>query len=248
MQCSAWGTKAQKKPTWRKDAGTLGSQGHWGAGESRWWPTWTLPGLQGRPRRARQLPAACGPSQFVLCEAVCWGSAAVPSGRMGFPGSSQMVKRPPAMLETWVWSLGQEDPLEKGMATHCSVLAWEIPWTEKPGGLQSMGLWRVGHDWALGGWFPLQSSQRPWWYSLLSSTPSPFLVWREAPPERKKKKEKNKPLAALVKPSHVVAALGHLGLGHLGRDNPVRLAPQPLGPRLHSWWCLSHLKPMLHKP
>ena len=49
MQCSAWGTKAQKKLTWRKDAGTLGSQGHWGAGESCCWPTWTLPGLQGRP-------------------------------------------------------------------------------------------------------------------------------------------------------------------------------------------------------
>ena len=64
----------------------------------------------------------------------------MPSGRMGFPGSSQMVKRPPAMLETWVRSLGQEDPLEKGMATLCSVLAWEIPWTKKPGGLQSMGL------------------------------------------------------------------------------------------------------------
>ena len=49
MQCSAWGTKAQKKLTWRKDAGTLGSQGHWGAGESCCWPTWTLPRLQGRP-------------------------------------------------------------------------------------------------------------------------------------------------------------------------------------------------------
>ena len=44
------------------------------------------------------------------------------------------------MQETWVPSLGQEDPLEKGMATHSSILAWEIPWTEEPGGLQSMGL------------------------------------------------------------------------------------------------------------
>ena len=50
--------------------------------------------------------------------------------------------------ETWVWSLGQEDPLEKWMATHSSILAWEIPWTEGPGGLQSMGLQRVRHDWA----------------------------------------------------------------------------------------------------
>ena len=50
-----------------------------------------------------------------------------------------MVKNPPVMLETWVWSLGQEDPLEKRMGTHFSVLAWRIPWTEEPGGLQSIG-------------------------------------------------------------------------------------------------------------
>ena len=47
---------------------------------------------------------------------------------------------------SWVHSLGQEDPLEKGMATLSSILAWEIPWTEEPGGLQSMGWQRVGHD------------------------------------------------------------------------------------------------------
>ena len=57
-----------------------------------------------------------------------------------------MVKRLPAMLETQVRSLGQEEPLEKEMATHFSTLAWEIPWTEEPGRLQSMGLQRVGHD------------------------------------------------------------------------------------------------------
>ena len=50
------------------------------------------------------------------------------------------------MLETPVQSLGQEDPLEKGMATHSSILAWRIAWTEEPGGLQSMGSQRVGHD------------------------------------------------------------------------------------------------------
>ena len=50
-----------------------------------------------------------------------------------------MVKNPPAIQETWVQLLGQEDPLEKGVATHSSILAWEIPWTEEPGGLQSMG-------------------------------------------------------------------------------------------------------------
>ena len=60
---------------------------------------------------------------------------------------AQTVKNLPAMQETGVWSLGQEDPLEKEMATHSSVLAWRISWTEKPGRLQSMGSQRVRHDW-----------------------------------------------------------------------------------------------------
>ena len=59
---------------------------------------------------------------------------------------AQMVKRLPAVRETRVRSLDWEDPLEKEMATHSSTLAWRIPWTEEPGGLQSMGLQRVGHD------------------------------------------------------------------------------------------------------
>ena len=59
---------------------------------------------------------------------------------------AQMVKSLPAMRETWVRSLDQEDPLEKDMATHSSILAWEIPWTEEPGGLQSPGLQTVGCD------------------------------------------------------------------------------------------------------
>ena len=57
-----------------------------------------------------------------------------------------MVKNPPAKQETQVQSLGQGDPLEKEMSTHSSTLAWETPWTEEPGRLQSMGLQRVGHD------------------------------------------------------------------------------------------------------
>ena len=61
---------------------------------------------------------------------------------------AQRLKCLPLMRETWVGSLGQEDPLEKEMATHSSILAWRIPWTEEPGGLQSMGSQRVGHDWA----------------------------------------------------------------------------------------------------
>ena len=52
---------------------------------------------------------------------------------------TQMVKNLPAMEETWVQSLGWEDPLEKGVATHSSVLAWRVPWTEEPGGLQATG-------------------------------------------------------------------------------------------------------------
>ena len=57
-----------------------------------------------------------------------------------------MVKNPPAMLETQVQSLGREDFLEKEMATHSSILAWRIPWTENPIGLQSTGLQRIGHN------------------------------------------------------------------------------------------------------
>ena len=52
------------------------------------------------------------------------------------------------MQETWVPSLGGEEPLEKEMATHSSILAWKIPWTKEPGGLQSMGLQRIEHNWA----------------------------------------------------------------------------------------------------
>ena len=59
---------------------------------------------------------------------------------------AQTVKNLPAMRQTWIRSLGWEDPLEKGMATHSSILAWSIPWTEEPGGLQSMGLQRVRHN------------------------------------------------------------------------------------------------------
>ena len=59
---------------------------------------------------------------------------------------AQMEKRLPAMWETQVQSLGQEDPLEKEVATHSSTLAWKIPWTEEPGRLPSMGLQRIGRD------------------------------------------------------------------------------------------------------
>ena len=59
---------------------------------------------------------------------------------------TQTVKNLPTMRETWVESLGREDPLEKRMATHSSILAWRIPWTEEPGGHHSIGFQRVGHN------------------------------------------------------------------------------------------------------
>ena len=66
--------------------------------------------------------------------------------KIRLPLVAEMVKNLPAIQETWIQSLDGEDPLEKGMATHCSILAWRIPWTEKPGRLQSMGSQRVGHE------------------------------------------------------------------------------------------------------
>ena len=74
-------------------------------------------------------------------------------------GVARTVKNPPAMRENWVWSLRWEDPLEQGMGTHSSILAWRIPGTEEPGGPQSMGSQRVGPYWSnLGGtrsWFTM---------------------------------------------------------------------------------------------
>ena len=71
-------------------------------------------------------------------------TASLPS--LGAPLVAQTVNRLPAMWETWVQSLGWEDPLEKGMVTHSSILAWRIPGTGEPGGLLSMGSYRVGHN------------------------------------------------------------------------------------------------------
>ena len=94
------------------------------------------------------LPPASGNHKYDLffCEFVCFWSII---DLWGFPSGS-VVKNPPAMQEpqeTWVPSLGREDPLEEGMATHSSVLAWRIPWTEETGGLQSIASLRVEHDW-----------------------------------------------------------------------------------------------------
>ena len=81
------------------------------------------------------------PLYFCMCFWLCFLCLATSPG-------AQMVKNLPAMQETHVWSLDQEDPLEEEMATHFSILAWRIPWTEEPGGLQSMVLQTVRDDWA----------------------------------------------------------------------------------------------------
>ena len=78
------------------------------------------------------------PSTWFISFVLSWAGASL---------VAQMVKNPPAVQETQVQCLDQEDLLEKEMATHSSILAWEIPWTEKPGRLQSMRSQRVGHDW-----------------------------------------------------------------------------------------------------
>ena len=80
----------------------------------------------------------------------------------GLPWWLRELKCLPAMRDTWVWSLGWEDPLEKETATNSSILAWEIPWTEKPGGLQSMGSQRVGHDRAASLNFTLWPRENLW--------------------------------------------------------------------------------------
>ena len=82
------------------------------------------------------------------------GSGRSPGEGIGYPLLyswaslvAQLVKNPPAMWETWVRPLGWKNPLEEGMATHSSILAWRIPWTKESGELQSAGSQRVGHDW-----------------------------------------------------------------------------------------------------
>ena len=98
-----------------------------------------------------------------------------------YMGLAQRLKRLPPMWETRVRSLGREDPLEKEMAIHSSILAWRIPWTEKPSRLQSAGSQRVGHDWATSPsftfhrqisseWSPLSSDASGSWSEKLAKT------------------------------------------------------------------------------
>ena len=102
---------------------------------------------------------------------------------MMYSGASlvaQRLKRLPATWETWVRSLGLKDPMEKEMPTHSSILAWRIPWREEPGGLQTMGSQRVGHNWATSLHFTLHKIEisRVTKYSLSQFGTSPlFHVW-----------------------------------------------------------------------
>ena len=92
-----------------------------------------------------------------------------------------MINNLPAVQETWVWSLGREDPLEEEMATHCSVLAWRIPRTKQPGKLWSMGLQRVRQDWttnlSLLPWNPSMCMRSPIFVKPWTPTLTPKLNW-----------------------------------------------------------------------
>ena len=97
-----------------------------------------------------------------------------------FPSS--LVKNLPAMQETQVPSLGWEDPLEKGMATHSSILAWRSPWAEKPGGLQFMGSQRVRHNWATNTYIhTYQCHQGPKLLTFSSATLNTWLPFSSLP-------------------------------------------------------------------
>ena len=112
------------------------------------------PPLYGVTVHRAELPAHC--SNFPLAVLSTHGGVCVSlllsvCPALSFPWAylvAQRLKRLPAMRETWVRSLGREDSLEKEMAIRSRILAWRIPWLEEPGGLQSMGSQRVGHDWA----------------------------------------------------------------------------------------------------
>ena len=86
-------------------------------------------------------------SQDKICSASLFSWYKVTQSQISRQLVAQTVKNPAAMQETWIWSLGWEDPLEKGMATYSSILAWKIPWAEEPGRPQSMGSQRVERDW-----------------------------------------------------------------------------------------------------
>ena len=113
--------------------------------------TWTRRPEEGWNHFQEMEGRSCWLNKYWLSISCMWSTFLSTGDRSvrGFPGDS-VVKNLPAMQktqETWVRSLGWEGPLEEGVATHSSILAWKIPWTEDPGGLQSMQFQRVVHDW-----------------------------------------------------------------------------------------------------
>ena len=121
----------------------------WGWEEFCHWCSFKLSACGGARQQRLTLDSSLVVSLLWLHQAHCFYSATQSfSGSDALEGQTKMVKNLPAVQETRVWSLGQEDPLEKGLATHSSILAWRIPWTEEPGGLQSIGPQGVGHSWA----------------------------------------------------------------------------------------------------
>ena len=110
--------------------------------------------------------------QFVMIYTVKWSihDLYIRASQM-----AQRLKRLPATWETWVRSLSLKDPMEKEMPTHSSILAWRIPWREEPGRLQSMGLQRVGHDWATSLHFTLHRSEISGWQNTAWMYPFPNL-------------------------------------------------------------------------
>ena len=107
----------------------------------------SIPGLRRSPGEGNgySLQYSCLGNSM---DRAAWLLVKMVKNQMAKNAKNHMVKNPPAMQEIQLWFLGGNDPLEEEMATHSSILAWRIPWTEKPGGLQSMGSQRVGHDWA----------------------------------------------------------------------------------------------------
>ena len=143
---------------------------------------------------------------------------------------AQMIKNLPAVWETRVQSLGWEDPLEEGMATHSSILAWRIPWTEKPGELQSMRLQRVGHDWAILTGFPGSS--------VVKNPPCQcrrhgFDAWVDKIPWRKKWQPTHVFLAGK---SHGQRSLGELQfMGSQRVRHNLAMERAPIYTYIHNW-------------
>ena len=115
------------------------------------WPWWPSKGLSQSQTSAAGFKTSLfqhSVASTAYLTSLCLGFLTSGNHRIKVLGASlvaQMVKNLPSMQETWVQSLGQEDPLEKEMVHHSSILAWRIPWTEEPGGLQLRGAQRVGH-------------------------------------------------------------------------------------------------------